>query len=608
MVAKKSLKSLILTDSADKERPLKKFLGRSYAVISTDGFLKDLPKSRIGIDENFQPDYITVRGKGPLLAELKKEALNARRVFLATGSDLRGEFLARQLCEVFGVNQYSNCRMYFEEMTKDAVKNSLENARPIDNKLADSFQAKQIIDKFVSHKIGEYLSCKIYRGVKVGRFRAMLLNLVNSFDGVNEFEFGKNLTFAGLQILAAKELNFSTSRTRIIAEQLFDGINFEKEGYGGLITFPYGTIKLSSENRAPSDVKEYLTENQFKLYDLIYSNVNGIAGKISAPDELNDLAMMIKLESIGIDWADVYSIGIASLIKRKYITADNFVFKMTELGRRVLAALDGYFDEDFSVDAYKKITAKVKEIAEGKAEKSAVIENYCKGFEKNFNRAMEDLGEDAKPQDKPEVDSGEICEKCGKPMLIKHGRYGFFLACSGYPDCKNVKPYVKYLEQKCPKCGKRLTKREFGRGKNLCRCENDSTCDFHTWDEPQTVSCKVCDSTMFVHKFKNRPSMFYCGNENCPTRKDHPINKIIEESKKRSEARKKAVAKCKFTLSARDWREVKRLFKLHGAALKSFCTKCARLNKLPRIRLKILPNSFAVTHCVRRVLQMPSAC
>jgi len=543
MATKKSLKSLILTDSAGKARSLKKFLGRAYTVISTDGFLKDLPKSRIGIDENFQPDYITVRGKGPLLSELKRETLNARRIFLATSPDLRGEFLARQFCEVFGVNQYSNCRMYFEEMTKDAVKSALENARPIDDKLADAFQAKQIIDKLVSHKIGEYLSYKIYRGVKVGRFRAMLLNLLNNFDGAKKFKLGKNLTFAGLQILAAQKLNFSMSRTRIIAEQLFDGINFEKDGYGGLITFPCGTIKLSAENRKPDDVKEYLTDNQFKLYDLIYSNVNGIKEKISAPDELNDLAMMIKLESLGIDWADVYSMGIASLIKRKYVTADNSVFKTTELGRRVLTSLENYFDEDFSVDSYKKITAQVAEIAEGKADKFAVIENYCKSFEKNFNRAMDELGEDAKPQDEPEVESGEVCDKCGKPMLIKHGRYGFFLACSGYPDCKNVKPYVNYLEQKCPKCGERLTKREFGRGRILYRCENNPACDFQTWDEPQTVPCKVCGASMFVHKFKNRASMFYCGNENCPTRKDHPIDKIISESKKRSASRKKAVAK-----------------------------------------------------------------
>lgn len=539
MATKKSLKSLILTDSAGKARSLKKILGRTYTVFSTEGFLKDLPKSRIGVDENYQPDYITVRGKGTLLAELKKEAFNAKRVFLATSPDLRGEFLANQFCEIFGVSPYLNYRMNFDEMTTAAVKDALKNARPIDTKLSDAFQAKQIIDKFVSHKIGEYLSFKIYRGVKVGRFRAMLLKLIENFNGGNEVELSKNLTFANLQILAAHKLNFSTAKTRLLTEQLFEGINFESAGYGGLITFPYNEIKLSSENRTPESVKDFLTASQFKLYELIYSNVNGINEKISASENCTELALMLKLESFGVDWADVYSIGIASLIKRKYITAENSTFTITELGRKVLSALDGYFDEDFSVETYNKISAQVKEIAEGKADKNSVIENYLKTFEENFNRAVEELGEDAKPQDEPDVVSDEFCEKCGKPMLIKHGRYGFFLACSGYPDCKNVKPYVDYLEQKCPKCGGRLTKREFGRGRILCRCENHPTCDFQTWDEPQTVPCKTCGATMFVRKFKNRSSMFYCGNENCTSRVDHPINKIIADAKKRSDSRKK---------------------------------------------------------------------
>ena len=539
MAVKKNLKSLILTDSAGKARTLKKFLGYSYTVMSTDGFLKGLPKSRMGIDENYLPDYITIRGKGPLLAELKKESLNARRIFLATSPDMRGEFLARQFCEIFGVNQYSNCRMWFEEMTKDAVKSSLENARPIDDKLADAFQAKQIIDKFVSHKIGEYLSYKIYRGVKVGRFRAMLLKLINDFQPCKKITLNKNFTFANLQLLASTKLNFSAAKTRLLAEQLFEGINFEKEGYSGLIACPTNEIKLTTENRSPDSVKDYLTENQFKLYELIYTRSG--AEKISSPTDCNELSLMSKLESLGIDWAEVYAIGIASLIKRKYITAENSIFKMTELGRRVLAAIEGFFDGDFSVDSYKKISAQVEEIVDGKIEKNSVIENYCAQFNKNFDSAIKELGDDAKPQDEPDVVSDEICDKCGRPMLVKRGRYGLFLACSGYPDCKNVKPYVDYLEQKCPKCGKRLTKRNFGYGKSLCRCENYPECDFQTWDDPQNAPCKNCGSTMFIRKFKNRASMFYCGNENCSTRVDHPINKILAEAKKRSESRKKAV-------------------------------------------------------------------
>ena len=539
MALKRNLKSLILTDSTAKARTLRKFLGRTYIVLSTEGFLKDLPKSRIGVDENYFPDYITIRGKGSLLAELKKETLNARRIFLATNPDMRGEFLARQLCEIFGVNQYSNCRMWFEEMTQEAIKISLDNARAIDDKLADAFQAKQIIDKIVSHKIGEYLSCVIYRGVKVGRFRAMLLKFINDFEPCAEITLNKNFTFADLQLLASKELNFSATKTRLITEQLFEGINFENEGYGGLITCPANEIKLTSENRTPDSVKDYLTESQFKLYQLIYSRSGG--EKFESLDDCNELSLMMKLESLGINWAEVYAMGISSLLKRKYIAVENSNFKMTELGRRVLGALDGFFDKDFSVDSYKKISAQVTEIADGKAEKMSVIKNYCDQFEKNFEKAMSELGDDAKPQDEPDIDSGEICDKCGKPLLVKHGRYGFFLACSGYPDCKNTKPYVNYLDQKCPKCGERLTKRDLGRGKSLCRCEHYPDCDFQTWDEAQNTTCKTCGATMFTHKFKNRASMFYCGNENCPSRVDHPINKIIADAKKRSESRKKKI-------------------------------------------------------------------
>ena len=538
MAVKKSLKSLILTESAGKARTLKKFLGHSYAVMSTEGFLKDLPKSRIGIDENYLPDYITVRGQGSLLAELKRETLRARRIFLATNPDLRGEFLARQYCEIFGINPNSNCRMYFEEMTKDAVKSALENACPIDNKAADAFQAKQIIDKLVSHKIGEYFSFKIYRGTKVGRFRAMLLNLIKNFEPCAEIMLDEKFTYAKLQMLALKDLNFSTSKTRLLAEQLFEGINFEKEGYGGLITCPCGEIKLSAENRMPESVKPYLTDNQFKLYKLIHSSINN-AEKISSPADCSDLSMMIKLESLGIDWADFYSIGIASLIKRKYIEPADGIFKMTDLGRRVLDALAGFFDEDFSVDSYKKISAQVIDISAGRADKKSVIENYCDDFNKNFDKAMSELGEDATPQEEPEVESGEVCEKCGHPMLIKRGRYGVFLACANYPECKNTKPIVHKLEHKCPKCGEHLTKREFKHGRSLYSCEHYPLCDFHTWDEPQNTPCKVCGATMFTRRFKNRTPMFYCGNENCPSRKNHPINKILDEAKKRAEAKKR---------------------------------------------------------------------
>ena len=213
--------------------------------------------------------------------------------------------------------------------------------------------------------------------------------------------------------------------------------------------------------------------------------------------------------------------------------------KVTALGERVLDALKGFFDDVFSAEAYNAVNAQVLDVAANKIEKLKVIENYCTKFNVAFDEAMTSLGEDAEPQDEPVVESEEVCEKCGRKMLIKHGRYGKFLACSGYPECKNTRPFLERIDKKCPKCGEQLAKQSLSGNRIFYRC---NSCDFMTWDEPQAINCKVCGSTMFVHKFKGRAPMFYCGNENCQTRANHPVNKILAEIKRRSEARKKRKA------------------------------------------------------------------
>ena len=537
-MAEKILKSLILVESTAKARTLRKFVGRLYSVMSTDGFLKNLPKSRIGVSDDYQPEYITVRGRGKLLNELKRETLKARRVFFATNPDAQGEFLARQYCELFGVNPDSHCRLWLNELTKDAFKASLDNAQPINDGLADSFQAKQLIDKYVSHKVGEYLSRAIWRGVKVGRFRAMLLKLIAKPLTPNPYSLIPKLTPATLQEFALKELNYSAARTRIIVDQLYEGINFESDGYAGLIAYPHGkAIALTNERRKPEDVKEYLTEQQLKIYSLIYSHIETTAQiKLDGSD---DAMLMTTFDALGVDWAEVYAIGIASLIKRKYIVAEDSTYKVTALGQRVIDALNGFFDKVFSADSYNEVSAQVAEVAAGKAQKLQVIASYCDKFNAAFNEAMASLGEDAKPQNEPVIETEEICEKCGRTMLIRHGRYGTFLACSGYPDCKNTKPLLEPLKQTCPKCGGHLAKRSLNRGRTFYCCES---CDFSTWDEPQMMNCKACGSTMFAHRFKGRAAMFYCGNEKCSTRENHPINKILEDVKHRAEVRRERKA------------------------------------------------------------------
>ena len=243
---------------------------------------------------------------------------------------------------------------------------------------------------------------------------------------------------------------------------------------------------------------------------------------------------MAALDNLKTDWANIYSRDISSLVKRKYIESENFTYKITALGKKILSALEGFFDEDFSADTYNKISAQIEDVQAGKVESIFIIANYCNPFKKNFNRAMESLGEDATPQSQPVEETDEICEICGRPMVIKRGRYGKFLACSGYPDCKNARPIIEQLEYKCPICGNKLVRQSVGKNFSY-RCLN---CDFKTWDEPQDKVCEICGSVMFLHKFKNRPGMFYCGNEKCSSRENHPINKIIADAKKRSETRK----------------------------------------------------------------------
>ena len=540
MAKKTLLKSVILVESTAKARTLRKFVARSYAVLSTEGFLKDLPKSRIGVDaeKNYSPDYITVRGQGALLAQLKRETLNARRIFLATNPDARGEFLARQCCEIFGVNPKSFCRLRLNELTRSAFKTALENAQPIDENLADSFQAKQILDKFVSHRVGEYFERKIYRGTKVGRFRAMLLKLIAELPAQNVLSPKESLTPETLQELAFTELKFSAGRTRLIVEQLYEGMKLDGED-AGLVTYPAAEkISLSSERRPPEAVKEFLTDYQFKLYELIYAHCNGkkfSACETTAPDDAN---LMAALDSLGVRWAEYYAGGISSLIKRKYIVAENSRYTVTELGRRILDALNGFFDEVFSAEAYNAVTAQVRDVASGKVKPLAVIESYCEKFNPAFDSAMATLGEDAAPINEPVVESDIVCEKCGRKMMIRHGRYGIFLACPGYPECKNTKPFFETLEQTCPKCGAKLVRRSLPRGRKFYCCERTPDCDFMTWDEPQSINCQVCGSTMFVHKFRGRAPMFYCGNENCSTRANHPVNKILSDMRARAELRR----------------------------------------------------------------------
>ena len=554
-VSNKRLRTLLLTDSTEKAKTIRKCVGNQYLVMSSDGFLRDFPKTQLGIDteNNFEPKYITVRGKGKLLEQIRKESLKARRIYALTDPDRQGEMIALHYCDLFGINPSSNFRVVLNELNKESIKNALNNARPIDQKLVNAFYARRVIERIFLYKLNPLLWHKIYRGITIGLFPALILKIIcdqekklqplnQIIEIAKDINLDKPLDLKKLQLAAAKELNFHIGTTAITLRQLYEGVNVGNSHVGLITYYDNEVINISSENRTPESVKEFLTPNQFKLYNLIWQIVNSnlsINPKIDgSPTRYNDYSLMLEINSKGLDWSRIFSLSLCGLIKRKFIELTDEGYKSTKLGNDVLKVLKENFSSLITGKTFNKIETQINSVLNDELTTDKAIENFYKQFNNLFIKACDKLGEDLTPQDPPPIESDEICDKCGRKMLIRRSRYGLFLACSGYPECKNTKPYIEYLDQKCPKCGGRLTKRRITRGQITYSCENFPTCDFSTWDEPQNRTCEVCGSTLFSHKFKDRAAISYCGNENCSSREDHPINKILEHQKIKAEAKK----------------------------------------------------------------------
>ncbi len=557
-----TLKTLILTDNHEKAKTIKKFLGRQYLIISSEGFLRDLPKSRlaINIEDNFEPECITIRGKGKLLEQLRKESLNARRIYAITNLDFEGEKLAYHYCELFGINSSSNFRVELNELTKESLKKGIENARAVNKNFVDAYEARRTINRLFVYKLHPILWHKIYRGISINFPQAVILKMICdqekklqplsngiSIDEIAE-EWSKPLTWKTLQLIASVKLNFHIGMTAIIMRQLYEGINIENT-CTGLITYYKGeSIEPTSEMRTPESLKKSLTPNQFKLYNLIwqhYQKENLEPLKSSMPmNRYNDYLLMRALDTKKISWEDTFSIAICTMLKRGYINLTDEGYKPSELAFEIINVLKEYFLTTISAKTVNRINSQIQAIAKGELNKIDVIESFYKTFGNNLKKAVEKLGGDLTPKEPPIIETDEICEKCGRKMIIRRSRYGLFLACAGYPECKNTKPYVSFIEKKCPKCGKRLTMRKLTKGKVFYSCEGFPECNFSTWDEPQEKICESCGSTMFLHKFKDRAPMLYCGNENCSSRNEHPINKILEHLREKAEkSRQKKIEK-----------------------------------------------------------------
>ena len=549
------LKTLILTDTPEKARTIKKLVSRQFMVMSSEGFLRDLPKTQMGIDpeNNFEPRYITVRGKGKMLEQLRKESIKARRIYAVTDDNAQGEAIAFHYCELFGISPSSHFRINLKEITKDSLKEAPKNAQSINMSMIDDYKARRDINRLFTYNLQPILWNKVYRGVSINIHQAIILRLIceqekklQTISDEISINLSRALTWKSLQLIAARELDFHIGTTSIVARQLYDGLKVGNTCTGLITWYKSSEIIPTSENYDPETLKDYLPANHMKLYNLIWQYSNGEPPKLKSMEQktrYNDYLLMLELERRGLPWTDTFGTAVCSMLKRKYIELTDEGYKPTKLGIEIMNILKDYFANIIS----DKFITKVESQLKSTDDKMSVVESFWKQFNNTLTKALDKIGDDLAPKDPPILESNEICDKCGKKMVIRHSRYGQFLACSGYPECKNTKPYIEYIEQKCPKCGGRLTRRKWNKNKMFYSCEHYPECTFSTWDEPQTKSCEVCGSTLFLHRFKDRAPMIYCGNDSCTSRNNHPINKIIENQlikleEKKEKANKKVEA------------------------------------------------------------------
>lgn len=687
-------KYLVIVESPAKVKTIKKFLGKNYEVVASNGHVRDLPKSQMGIDveHDFEPKYITIRGKGDILAKLRKEVKKADKIYLATDPDREGEAISWHLSQALKLENKNVQRISFNEITQNAVKASLKEPRNIDMNLVDAQQTRRILDRMVGYQISPLLWAKVKRGLSAGRVQSVALRIIcdreeeiNAFIPEEYWTLDAELSIAGekkpllakfygdensrlaitdremadrimsdleketfqvlevkkgervkkaplpfttstLQQEASKALNFPISKTMRIAQQLYEGVDIKGQGTVGLITYlrtdsvrisdeadaqareyighAYGenfvatlksekksgakiqdaheAIRPSDINRTPVLVKESLSRDQFRLYQLIWkrftasrmsqavyetTNVKIGAGKyrftvaaskvafegfmsvytsdedekeennilLKSLDEKTELdlkqfdekqhftqppahyteASLVKtLEELGIGRPSTYSPTITTLLGRRYIVKEAKNLYITELGEVVNQIMKESFpsivDEHFTANMESLLDS----VEEGAVAWKTVVRNFFPDLEAAVEAAQKDL-EKIKIED--EV-SDVICDLCGRNMVVKYGPHGKFLACPGFPDCRNTKPYLEKIGVNCPKCGKEVVLKKTKKGRKYFGCEDNPECEFMSWSRPVEEKCPKCGGYMVI-----KGNKVVCADEQCGYVADKPL-------------------------------------------------------------------------------------
>ncbi len=678
-------KYLVIVESPAKVKTIKKFLGANYEVAASNGHVRDLPRSQMGIDveHDFEPKYITIRGKGDILASLRKEVKKAEKIYLATDPDREGEAISWHLLHALKLEGKKVYRITFNEITKNAVKESLKNAREIDMDLVDAQQARRCLDRMVGYKISPLLWAKVKRGLSAGRVQSVALRIIcdreeeinafipeeywtldavfsipgekkplvakyygttkqkqeisskeelekikktlqNAKYQVTDVKCGERtkkapqpFTTSTLQQEASKLLNFSTQKTMRLAQQLYEGIDIKGSGTVGVITYlrtdsvrvseeaekaakeyiseNYGeayaaaashekqggqkiqdaheAIRPTDIERTPAMIKDSLSRDQFRLYQLIWKRFtasrmaaavyettsvkidaagqrftvaaskvkfDGFLSIYNNEDEKEEGNTLVKgidkntslifdsfeekqhftqpaphyteaslvraLEELGIGRPSTYAPTITTILARRYIVKENKNLYVTELGEIVNHIMKEAFPSIVDVNFTATMEALLDGIADGNVKWKTVISNFYPDLEEAVVKAEKEL-EEVEIAD--EV-SDEVCENCGRQMVIKYGPHGRFLACPGFPDCRNTKPYFEKIGVACPKCGKDIVLKKTKKGRKYYGCIDNPQCDFMVWQKPVDKKCPRCGSVLL-----EKGSKLVCADENC---------------------------------------------------------------------------------------------
>ena len=691
-------KYLVIVQSPAKVKTIKKFLGSNYEVLASNGHVRDLPKSQLGIDveHDYEPKYITIRGKGDILAKLRKEVKKAEKVYLATDPDREGEAISWHLYIALKLADKKVYRITFNEITKNAVKESLKNAREINTSLVDAQQARRVLDRMVGYRISPLLWAKIKRGLSAGRVQSVALRIIcDREDEINAFipeeywtldalfqikgekkplvakyygttegkaaisseeELNKILkdlkdadfkvtdvkkgerikkaplpfTTSTLQQEASKVLNFSTQKTMRLAQQLYEGVELKDAGTVGIITYlrtdstrvaeeavamardyiteTYGSeyaaqdttekkngqkiqdaheaIRPTNIRYTPAELKDSLSRDQFRLYQLIWKRFTAsrmsnaryetTSVKIDAgnhrftvaasklaydgfmsvyrddedekqesntlvkditkdtqlklsefepkqhftqpPAHYTEASLVRALEELGIGRPSTYAPTITTILARRYVVKEDKNLYVSELGEVVNNMMKDAFPSIVDVNFTANLETLLDKVEEGVIDWKTVVSNFYPDLDEAVNKAEKELAE-IKIADE---ESDEICDVCGRRMVIKYGPHGKFLACPGFPECRNTKPYFEKIGVACPKCGKDIVVRKTKKGRKYYGCENNPDCDFMVWQRPSNEKCERCGSIMLI-----KGNKLVCANESCGFVK----NRVEQESK-----------------------------------------------------------------------------